>query len=91
MKHPKKEKEESMEMEHSESEKMQDHEISSGIETLHQAHKIMKNKHKMKQIKHHIGEKHSAIMEMVPKEDDEVTSIKDIKKKSNKMAMKKYE
>lgn len=81
-----------IEMDHEESEEMAEHEISSGIETLHQARKLMKDKKKMKKIHEAISDKHSSIMEMIPKEDDEeITSIKGIRKKANSMAMKKYE
>jgi len=77
---------------------LNDHTAMSDIETLHKAHKIMKNKKHMKKLHAHAAEKMEAISGMLDKESPEegkeeenVSSIKDIRRKANSKAKNVYE
>ena len=69
---------------------MDDHQMNSDIDTLHKAHKIKKDKKHMKKLRAHCSEKMESFGKE-EKEEGEISSTNDIREKSNKKAMEKYE
>jgi hypothetical protein len=69
---------------------MDEYEMDANLDTLHKAYYLKKDKKKMALLKKRASEKMESLAEVHEDAEDKITSIKDIRKKANKMAEDEY-